>query len=396
MTRRALYLALLIVASCAVGCASLGKPAAGSQVRDRGFRARPVILWVDAAGCPRALASAEASLALAVAARQTGVTHLAIEARDARGRDSLDMYRHVRLAAEQTGLRLAVVLPLFVAGSDAPREAQSEAARWTGEGWAIDPMDGKGGAPAMLSPAVPANRAREIEAIARIAADPKVDILLITELGFRDPQADVSPAARRAFESWTGTTMRSWPEAVMGTAAPSFPYGPQGRGPLWNSWVWWRAALLRDFLAEIKGALVTSATQPPPTLAIVVDAPYPAHQRAGLNWAAAGTSATADNPWLPMDYDATAAGHLADAVVLGFWEPGLATVADAEARGFAWWASVEGGGAAARRYRSEGTGLWAALDQDGTMSEDPALLVAARSLDGVLILSASKMYPEFR
>lgn len=372
-----LCLSLMLLA----GCAALGPREERVLIRGRDFSGAPVMLWCDVAGSRESLSEPEQARAFARQAASAGVTHLALE--------MPDDWTELRLAAAESRLRLAAVLPLFRADDGAAGEPVVQKAFWTGEAFEIRPLS-SAGLPDFLSPASASARDANAEAVRAIAADPLIETIILSGLGFQDTLADLGPRGRVAFESWTGITMRRWPEDVIGEKPTPLPIGPWTRGQYWDAWMLWRASVLKEHLIELYAAATLPGALERPRLAVLVDAPYPAHQRMGLNWAAARSNATTDYRWLPEGYDAMAAGHLMDALVLGFWEPGLLTASDAEREGFAWWASVEGATAAALRYRGEGTTLLGAISaDDGGTLWPSAARVSLQRTGGVVLLPAS-------
>lgn len=353
-----LHLALLLlIAACLMASGCGGRYTSGdTPTRSRALPGFPVIMWVDWAGTGEHFAGdPAAAMEFCRQARDAGVTHLALETRTSTGRDAIGEYgahgdgeRNLRLAAREHGLRLAALVPAFLS-TDEGFNNPPRRARWMdGEGWKISPLTEQ--LPAKSSPASPQARTEEIRHLRELLQDSSLELIFLSGFGFEDTHADLSPLARREFEQWRGGSVRRWPDAILGDEPPSLPYGSEGRGPHWNAWMTWRARVLRDLLILMKGELASEEF--PPRLGVLVDAPYPSHQRLGLNWASPETMAEVEHRWLPSDYGRrTAAGHLLDVVALTFWQPDLVNSSTAERQGFAWWASIEGATSMARRYR---------------------------------------------
>ncbi len=359
-------------ASCGLG----GRADSAPEARHHGFevlRGKPAVLWIDWARCAEPLRDPDQALAFALSARDMGITHLGLETRDHSGVPVLggehryaESATALREAAAATGLRLALVHPLFLANAAAEDPAGLvHYAEWEEEGPAVRLFrPGSDDSPGTrLSPALQDNRARELEVLgAVLGTDLDFDVLILSEAGFPALESGVEPAARRAFELWSGLSFRRWPAEVLGDAPPPNPYMAEARGELWHAWLAWRATVWKDFL----GALRRTAEEhhgpdgvPPITL--LVDAPYPMHLRQGVNWASPARPVTEDFGWLPRGYETTGTGHLLDGVILGLWEPGLLTREQAEDAGFAWWASLEGSAALAERYRRGESAVWSAV-----------------------------------
>lgn len=385
----------MIMLALLAACAS--RQRVGSAIsRDMDFPLRPVILWVDWAGCAGILSHAEAADAFCRNARAAGVTHLALEARTgdgtwAIGRASPFMGQelNLRAAAKRNGLRLAAVLPMFLADGDSTALQMQQSAQWSGDRYNL--QAGSSELPRLVSPADAAIRSREVTAVGRLAGDPSLEVVILSGFGFQDSLSDLGPAGHSGYEAWSGFVVKHWPEGVTGSAPPTLPFGPEGRGPYWASWSQWRAGLLCDLLLQIRGAVVAHGGTNPPRLAVVADAPYPAHQRQGFNWAAPTMQPIADYPWLQPEYASTGGGHLLDAMVLGFWVPDVVTTGDAAAAEYAWWASVDGASGAAQRYLPPNTKRWGAVAPDGQYRWGRAARRIVEANDGLLVISAGKM-----
>lgn len=382
--------AVVLAVLLAGGCGGRRFDSAAIQ-RARVLPPFPVVIWGDHAALAGDPSGAEGFCA---AARRVGVTHLAIEARDPAGNWQLDGDGAPwRRAARDAGLRLAAVLPLFPARADTPTSATALRGQWGAGGWSAAPLL-PGGAP-RPSPAWPGAQQDAIDSLARVLPDTAIEFVILAGLGFEDAQADIGPAGRAAFENWMAGAVRDWPGDVLGPAAVTLPYGPDGRGPRWGAWVTWRGATLKDLLLRMRAAI--AADPAPPRLIVLADAPYPTHLRLGLNWALPGAPVAADHPWLPARYnDYTAAGHLVDAVALAVWEPQLATAPEAEAAGFAWWASMEGSLALARRVRDESEGLWVAIPVAEGNGWPRAVRLATALADGIVLIGAREFQRDDR
>jgi hypothetical protein len=389
-------LIFLVAVGLWVGCAS---PRVDGVLRNRVLPPFVVVLWVDWA-VAGSLADPATALDFCQNAKGSGVTHLALEARTADGREALGpdgvhetVEASLRSAAAQVGLPLAVVLPCFLPDPTSPPSDEPLKARWNGEGWDIQPLL-PDSLPPKASPASEKARSHDLRLFTRLAEDPAFELVLLSGFGFEDSHADVSPTARSAFEQWRGGAVRDWPGEVLGNPPPITAFGREDRGPLWDAWVAWRARVLRDQLVRMRSEI--GDQQAPPRLIAVVDAPYPAHQRQGLNWASPGTPAEVEHGWLAPDYGRrTAAGHLLDGVALLFWEPDLLNAPTAEAQGFAWWASLEGASALARRARRpDQSAPWFAVPMRPDSGWELGVRGARLMAGGVVLVGSSAFLAE--
>lgn len=387
-----MLLALLLL--LAGGCGRLS-PSPGTPARKRVLPPFPVVLWVDWQGTAPHLEDGDSARRLCLDARNAGVTHLALEARTASGQWALlpegefaSRHAILKAAARDTGLSLAAVLPSFMAAGEAEPAGAPLRALWEEEGWKLVPFGE--GFESRTSPASATARARELQALRALRDDPALEFIILAGFGYEDALADFSPEARQGFERWRGGSVRDWPRSVLGDHPPSAPFGREGRGVHWDSWVTWRGELLRDLLVRMRAELSTDPT--PPRLLALVDAPYPVHQRLGLNWASPGTPAEREHAWLPSAYGRqTASGHLLDAVILAHWHPGLLGTGQTEEQGFAWWASVEGSMALAHRYRGrEHPAPWLAVVLEENNGWEETVGRAPTLGGGLLLISASR------
>lgn len=391
---------MTLVASLITSCGLLQRPSPAPAARHPGFEllhAGPAVLWVDWARCGEPLRDEEQALAFALATREMGITHLGLETRGHDGESVLGSgHPHhqsllaVREAARAADLRLALIHPLFLAPGDTDSARLLHDTEWQDGGPAarLFRPAGEDTPGVRLSPALPANRELEMQALAEVLqADLDFDFLILVEGGFPSVESDVGPAARHAFELWSGLSFRQWPAEVLGTSPPPNPYMAEERGELWNAWLAWRAGLWREIISSLRRT-VEDGPGPAPPIALLVDAPYPMHLRQGINWASPARPVTEDFGWLPHGYETTGTGHLLDSVVLGFWEVGMQTREEASEAGFAWWVSMEGAVALAERYRRGGSAIWAAIPAGGEGNWADAARSALEETDGLVLISA--------
>jgi hypothetical protein len=353
------------------------------------------MLWVDAHYAASSVPSDAAAQALVERARSIGISHLCLEAVAADGARLLRnegpagrAYTRLRAAAISGGLSIVAVLPGLVPGNRYEVESLQHAARWDGSQWLIEPGS-------KLSPAGAEAYSSTLARLRELIEEPGVEAILLVDVGFETLNSGLGPGERRRFEAWVGTTFKNWPAEVLGSSPPPSAIGRTGRGPYWDLWQHWRATLVLDFMLQARAQVDAGASGTRRLLALV-DAPYAAHQRQGLNWAIPASPALADNRWLPERYERTGAGHLLDGIALGFWQPDLVTAGEAEKAGFYWWSSMEGAVAAARRYRRTGSPIYAALTVDAAEAPQRAIKQAALTLDGMILIGAEKVLGDSR
>ncbi len=382
------WLLAAVTVACLTGCRTVAPLGPEPAARPPSLVDTPAVLWINEETLGPQTNDPAMRQALYRAARVAGITHLAVEVQDGDGRTMVAPRLEKYADAREAGVFLAAVVSPWLAPPDAPGEHLRQSAIWTEDGYEVAPPTTDG--VRWYSPASDEARRRALALIREVLRDPGVDMLVLANAGFGDLASDAGAGARRDFAAWSGRSVRSWPADVFGTAPRLHPVGGEGAGPLWPAWTAWRAALLRTWLMRVREAtLLAHPSGAPPGLVLLVDAPYTFHQREGFNWALPQADLAADFPWLPRDYGITASGHLVDAVALGFWEPRFTTAAEAEEAGYAWWASVEGSLAAARRVRPSGS-IWAAVDL-GAEGWDRAMERSLEDVGGVLLVNASSL-----
>jgi hypothetical protein len=321
--------------------------------------ARPLVVapertgvWLTGAdwreGC-RDVASARGFLA---GMKERGVDTVFLELKDPQGRPLFPTgagkpsgpLAHARAAATELQVRLVGVYPVTVGKPGSGEELVEY--RWDGEtGMArltARPLDD--GTPPRRSPAAASVRREETERM-RALGSQGLDAVCITHLGFGGLAADFSPAAREGIQGLWGVSIKSWPDDV----ATFVPAGPGARpdpvrGPLWPSWIQWRAIVLRQFAFDLEAALRQGAAEagsPMPRFFLMTDPYYPLHDREGLNWAHPAGNFAAAYPAAPQTYGTTAVGALFQGYVFLAGVP-VASVGEASAQGLSWWSSMEG------------------------------------------------------
>ncbi|MBI1292358.1 hypothetical protein GC173_14150 [bacterium] len=333
---------------------------------------RPVAVWIDSDWMRSELADPAKAEATLRGLADAGVTIIGIETLDWNGAPTAAVADPIRDLAQRLGLRTAAIVPCFTPTPTDGRELLVHSAQWRSDRWEVTPL-----APPRLSPVTDEARERLVAHVAALR-DP---LVILSGFGFEDMAADVGPAAQRSFESWSARAARDWPAEVLGAPPPRLPWGPEGRGPLWDSWTLWRADLLSRLLLRVRGALPPTAN-----LLVVVDAPYQVHQRQGVNWAPPTSAMLADYPWLPPQYLSTSVTHLVDGLVLAYWRPDLVKREEAMAQDYAWWASIEGSASAAAGFMPESVRSWALIVADERGDWARAISAGRRTGGGLLIV----------
>ncbi|MBI3912283.1 MAG: family 10 glycosylhydrolase, partial [Armatimonadetes bacterium] len=99
-----------------------------------------------------------------------------------------------------------------------------------------------------VNPAHPEVRAYALRIVDEIVDNYAIDGLVFDRMRYASLSTDFSDVSRRQFETWLGRPVTRWPQEI-------FEYDPVPnrkviRGPLFASWLEWRARTMRDWLAE--------------------------------------------------------------------------------------------------------------------------------------------------
>jgi len=210
-------------------------------------------------------------------------------------------------------------------------------------GWRFK-LDGKkmltpiGSAPSphnaiFVNPLHPAARAYALNVISEICQNYPIDGLVLDRMRYPNLYSDFSDITRQAFENYIGQKVTRWPEDIYERSP--IP-GEIKQGPLFKSWLKFRAKVMRDFLAEVRNRV--KAARPKAVLGIYVGSWYPLYYDVGVNWGSPQHSAELD--WWPEGYEETGYADLVDYMMTGCYYA-HPTRRDAVEAGDEEWKSVE-------------------------------------------------------
>ncbi len=351
---------------------------------------KPICIVIDWPGYESLRSDPESLESFLKNSRKLNITHLLLEAKSSDGVWRLDQYTQLREVGEKMGIHMGATYPMFIPNSDKETEFPLQAhGAWKENGYTVRPgAEMKSKRLSVSSPMAFEQTKVEIE---KILDDPSIELVLLTGFGYTASTSDISPSAKTDFESWYGGALKDWPEAVLGAKPPAYPTDVSNRGPYWPFWVRWRAENTLNHAVAIRAQAVTHAVQPAPILGVLVDAPYVMHQREGLNWASARKPLGSNFPWLDPGYSSTAAGHLFDAIALGYWRPDIVSAEEAKESSFAWWGSIEGSSLMAQQVKTEQSSTWGVIPVQDDYPWERGLVAASRLNDGLVLLNLSSM-----
>ncbi|MCE5199129.1 MAG: alpha amylase family protein [Armatimonadota bacterium] len=184
-----------------------------------------------------------------------------------------------------------------------------------------------------VNPLHPEARAHELSVIKEICENYPVDGIVLDRMRFPNIYTDFSDTSRKAFEQFIGHPVENWPADVFKRSA--VPSTEVVRGPLFKSWLKFRAKVIHDFLAEARD--VVKKTKPNAKLGVYVGSWYPLYYDVGVNWGSSKHST--DYEWWPEGYEETGFADLADYLCTGCYYT-YPTRSEARANGEEEWKSV--------------------------------------------------------
>lgn len=164
-----------------------------------------------------------------------------------------------------------------------------------------------------VNPLEPEVRERELSIAAEIAEWYDVDGLIFDRMRYSSVRADFSSKSRAAFEDWLAEPVDSWPDDVVVIEDAGSGTTTSRPGPLWGRWHEWRAATMKEFLAEARG--VVKSLNPDLAFGVYVGSWYDEYYKVGVNWAKPGYPPA--SPLLPESYSETGYADLVDVMMSG-------------------------------------------------------------------------------
>ncbi|MCG0239446.1 MAG: family 10 glycosylhydrolase [Firmicutes bacterium] len=243
-----------------------------------------------------------------------------------------------------------------------------------------------------VNPALPEVQAYEIRICEELAARYDIDGIILDRCRYPGLSADFSDYSRRAFEAYIGRPVDRWPEDIFEidphgeTAAVRLARGSGiTPGPLFQSWLKWRAENIRRMVAACREAV--KAVNPQVEFAVYTGSWYPIYYFLGVNWAS--QNYRPDGFWAAPDYNETGFAELLDYLCTGCYYPEV-TVMEARAKGSpADWYSVEGAARISREVTLGAVpvvgGLFVKQYEGDLPRFQEAIRTCRRETDGVMI-----------
>ena len=179
---------------------------------------------------------------------------------------------------------------------------------------------------AFVNPMIPEVREHEISLMEEILTRYDFDGIVLDRARYDNIQSDFSDVSREAFESYIEQNVVNWPGDIFEWIENDgeWTYQP---GKHFQSWVHWRAQIIRDFFFEARDRV--KQCRPEATFSTYVGAWYPSYYELGVNWASRDFDPSQDYEWADSSYAETGYAESLDLLFAGcYFYP--VTIAEAE------------------------------------------------------------------
>ena len=250
--------------------------------------------------------------------------------------------------------------------------------------------------PLMMNPNNPEVQARILSMIAEVVRGYGVDgVIFDDRMRYAGANADFSPITRTQFEAFLGRPVGRWPEDVF-TYTVGFPSLTKRivPGPLYDSWLVFRALTIRNWLAS--AVATAKAIRPSVQVSVYAGSWYPDYPALGSNWGA--DDLVAGLRFLTPSYQKTGFAGMVDWLTTGcYYPPG--PIADALAVGRPAGESVEAAGQFSNRAVNDQTFVYAGIALSNYNGHPEllarALQAATASSQGVMVFDYSHNIEQF-
>jgi uncharacterized lipoprotein YddW (UPF0748 family) len=135
---------------------------------------------------------------------------------------------------------------------------------------------------AFVNPGDPRVYGYEMAVIYEVLTRYDVDGIVLDRTRYQDITEDFSPLSRAQFEAFIGREVAHWPQDIYTYKASGY-WVTRVPGPLYKSWLGYRAHTIRAFARAVEHLVHT--LKPHVALAMYVGAWYPVYYDEGVNWA---------------------------------------------------------------------------------------------------------------
>ncbi len=152
---------------------------------------------------------------------------------------------------------------------------------------------------AMLNPALEAVQDYELAILEELVSMyPDLDGIVLDRVRYDGIEADFSDASRALFEDFIGKKVENWPADIFSWSSGDKPRRIDG--PLFKSWLLWRAKVIHDFIYEARD--VIKAANPDILFGDYTGSWYPTYYEVGVNWASTSYDPSLDFDWAAPEY----------------------------------------------------------------------------------------------
>ncbi|BDI32558.1 hypothetical protein CCAX7_46090 [Capsulimonas corticalis] len=255
---------------------------------------------------------------------------------------------------------------------------------------------GKGAAhtgPLMVNPNDPTVQTRLLNMVGEVVGYGVDGVVFDDRLRYAGLNADFGDTTRAAFETYVGHSVK-WPDDVFKYASDDLLSRRVVPGPLMETWLLWRAATIRNFLATA-GARVKSLNKNT-TISIYVGSTYSDYPKMGANWAADDFSA--GYRFLTPSFQKTGMAGLVDWMTTGCYYR-VGPMRDAGDIGQTSSYTVEAAGQFSNRAANDRTWVYAGLSLEMFNGRPDALRgalqAAAATTQGIMVFDLSHNIDQF-
>ncbi|MFC5528086.1 alpha amylase family protein [Cohnella yongneupensis] len=324
------------------------------------------VLWVDFLANGARLANSEYRKEMVRKAKESGVTHLVVDAKIPYGHTTYpsryalhvgdwsdnrfqewrgkDFLREIIREARGADLKIFANVDVFAEGTKKTRDGLAfEKKEW--QVAYINPESSKLSAYAedhdddtiFVNPIHPEVVNHQLSILEEIVSGYDIDGIVLDRCRYPNVHADFSELSRSGFEAYIGQQVEQWPADILEP-------GPGGRrdeikwGKWFPKWTEWRALNIKKFVQQARTVVKTAREDC--LFGIYVGSWYPLYYQEGVNWAS--ESYRTDLPWASADYHRSAYADELEFIMTGCYYPEVTVEEAALNERPASWYSVEG------------------------------------------------------
>ncbi len=336
-------------------------PGAGNEVIKELFEKAPVVVWIEAAANFSRLGTAERMATVFQKLSDIGVKGIVVDVKGIPGlvnydskiatqlktwngytqKVDFDYLQNAIVEGRKKGLKVFVSMSVFAEGmnyygtpmgkvytDNAFSDIQAQVMTVTGEVKKITDVHAYG----LLNPLQPLAQNYELSLIKEVISNYDVDGFVLDYCRYYDISADFSDYSIEGFRKWAKLPSVSRTDIVQQWGVTNGAVTPQKTGPLFNSWLEFRAQTIRDFVSKAGG--MVKEVKPNLAFCSYAGSWYDSYYGVGVNWASNTYDPSSDGfNWATPTYKNTGYAELLDMFMTGNYTAALT--------GPGWW-TVQG------------------------------------------------------